>query len=337
MRLDFIRHLYDRPGPYASVYLGALTVPERKAHWRSVRDRLDHDVDEATMEALEEEALQAAAGRALFATDGSVVLAESLDEPPSELVTYTPLPHVTPMLMRRGENVPHIRVIVDHAGAEVTVFGEGAPRRTTVEAESWPLQKTSQGGWSQRRYERAVEETWEKNAAAVAQEIDEQVRRIGAELVLVAGQPRSRAYLLRHLSTQAADRVTIVGHGSREDHGQFEADVERVLDEWLARRCAELLERHQETDAPTGACRVSKALREGRVHAVLMPGEVPAPVWVGEAGTQVGTDPDELRHWGVTEPVRERADSALIRAAAATDAEVWFTDAVDDVAAVLRY
>lgn len=337
MRLDFIRPLYDRRGPYASVYMGALTVPERKAHWRSVRDRLDHQVDDATIEALEEEALQAAAGRALFATDGTVVLAESLARPPDELATCSPLPHVTPMLMRRGENVPHIRVIVDHAGAEVTVYGGGAPRRTTVEAESWPLQKTSQGGWSQRRYEQAVEDTWEKNAVAVAHEVDEQVRRIGAELVLVAGQPKSRSYLLRHLGTQSADRVTIVEHGSRDDHGQFEQDVERALDEWLARRCAELLERHQESAAPTGPARVSQALREGRVHAVLMPGELSAPVWVGEGGTQVGTDPNELRHWGVAEPVRERADSALVRAAAMTDAEVWFTDEVEDVAAVLRY
>jgi hypothetical protein len=337
VRLDFIRPLYDRRGPYASVYMGALTVPERKAHWRSVRDRLDHQVDDATIEALEEEALQAAAGRALFATDGTEVRAESLARPPDELATCSPLPHVTPMLMRRGENVPHIRVIVDHAGAEVTVYGGGAPRRTTVEAESWPLQKTSQGGWSQRRYEQAVEDTWEKNAVAVAHEIDEQVRRIGAELVLVAGQPKSRSYLLRHLGTQSADRVTIVEHGSRDDHGQFEKDVERALDEWLARRCAELLERHQESAAPAGPARVAQALREGRVHAVLMPGELPAPVWVGDGGTQVGTDPNELRHWGVAEPVRERADSALVRAAAMTDAEVWFTDDVKDVAAVLRY
>ncbi|WP_043640244.1 baeRF2 domain-containing protein [Nonomuraea candida] len=339
MRLDFIRPLYERRGPYASVYLGALTGPERETHWRSVRDRLaqaDH-VGKATLDALEDEALRAAAGRALFATHGEVVLAESLPEAPSELAAWTPLPHVTPMLIRRGENVPHLRVIVDHAGAELAVYGGGSPRRSIVEAASWPLQKTAQGGWSQRRYENAVEGTWEKNAIAVAQEIDEQVRRIGAELILVAGEPKSRSYLLHHLGTKAADRVTMVEHGSREDHGQFEKDVERALDDWLARRRAELLERHQESDGPTGMARVSHALREGRVHALLLPGELPAPVWIGEGGTQLATDQGELRRWGVADPVRERSDSALVRAAAMTDAELWFTDAVKDVAAVLRY
>lgn len=337
MRLDFIRPLYERRGPYASVYLGALTRPERGTHWHSVRDQLDHHVDKATMDALEEEALRAAAGRALFATHGDVVLAESLAEAPYEMAVWTPLPHITPLLLRRGENVPHLRVIVDHAGAELTMFGSGSPRTSIVEAASWPLQKTAQGGWSQKRYERAVDETWEKNAVAVAHEIDEQVRRIGAELILVAGEPKSRSYLLHHLGTKSADRVTMVEHGSREDHGQFEADVERALDDWLGRKRAELLERHQESAGPTGTARVSHALREGRVHALLMPGELPKPVWIGGGGTQLATDQGELRRWGVSEPVQERSDSALVRAAAMTDAELWFTDAVSDVAAVLRY
>ncbi|MEO3874662.1 Vms1/Ankzf1 family peptidyl-tRNA hydrolase [Nonomuraea sp. B12E4] len=337
MRLDFIRPLYERSGPYASVYLGALTGPERTRHWRGLRDRLDRKVDPATLDALEQEATRTAPGQALFATHGDVVLAESFARPPVELAVWSPLPHVTPMLMQRGENVPHIRVIVDHAGAELMVFAGGAPRRATVAAASWPLQKTAQGGWSQKRYERAVDETWEKNAVAVAREIDEQVRRVGAELVLVAGEPKSRSYLLQHLGTKAADRVLMVEHGSRADHGQFEEDVERALDQWLERRRGELIERHEESAGPVGMTKVAGALREGRVQAVLLPGELPGGVWTGRGGTLLATDVDELRRWGVEAPIAERSDSALARAAALTDAELWFTDRVPDVAAVLRY
>ncbi|MEW9552107.1 Vms1/Ankzf1 family peptidyl-tRNA hydrolase [Nonomuraea sp. NPDC050783] len=336
MRLDFIRPLYERRGPYASVYLGALTGPERETHWHSVRDRLD-GVDPATVGALEAAAGQAAAGQALFATHGEVVLAESLPRRPYELATWSPLPHVVPMLLERGENVPHVRVIVDHAGAELTAYGGGAPRRQTVQAATWPLQKTAQGGWSQRRYELAVENAWEKNAQAVAQEIDDQVSRLGAELVIVAGAPKSRSFLLHHLGTKSADRVVMVEHGSRSQHGQFEEDAERALDDWLDRRRAELLERHQESAGPVGLAEVSRALRDGRVHALLLPGELPEQVWIGEGGTQLSPGEDELRTLGVEEPVRERADAALARAAAMTDAELWFTDAVKDVAAVVRY
>ncbi|KAB8190868.1 hypothetical protein FH608_032940 [Nonomuraea phyllanthi] len=336
MRLDFVRPLYERRGPYASVYVGAYTGPERETHWHGVRDQLE-EADKATLEALEEEARRPAPGRALFATHGDVVLSESLSRTPNEVASWSPLPHVTPMLMMRGENVPHIRVIVDHAGAELTVFGGGSPRSAVVEAADWPLQKTAQGGWSQKRYERAVDDTWEKNAVAVAREIDDQVRRIGAELILVAGEPKSRSYLLHHLGTKSADRVMMVEHGSRADHGQFEEDVERALDDWLDRKRAELLERHQEMSGPTGMARVAQALREGRVQAVLTPGELPQPIWIGEGGTQLATDPEELHRWGVGEPVKERSDAALARAAAMTDAELWFSDAVSDVAAVLRY
>ncbi len=336
MRLDFIRPLFERGGPYTSLYVGALTERDRAMQWTSLRDEAER-AGAVLPEALEAEALRPGPGQAVFATVYDVVLTERLAESPRPQVRFSPLPYVTPLLMRRGENVAHLRVVVDHAGAEVTVFGGGSPRSATIEAEDWPLQKTAQGGWSQRRYERAVEETWEKNAVAVAQEIDEQVRRIGADLVLVAGEPRSRSMLGDHLGVRAGDRTLMVEHGHRGDLGGFERDVEAALDGWLDDRRGELLDRHREQGGPVGVARVAHALREGRVHALLLPGELDRQVWIGEGGTQVSTDEGELREWGVQRPVAERADSALVRAAAMTDAEVWFTDQVTDAAAVLRY
>ncbi|MEV4222463.1 Vms1/Ankzf1 family peptidyl-tRNA hydrolase [Nonomuraea sp. ATR24] len=336
MRLDFIRPLYERSGPYASVYVGAITERDRSTQWTSLRDKLEQ-AGVNPPAALEDEVLRPAPGRAVFCAGGEVVLAETFSGQPVPLAHVSPLPLVTPMLMRRGESVPHLRVIIDHAGAEVSVYANGSPRTATIEAESWPLQKTAQGGWSQKRYERAVDETWEKNATAVAHEIDEQVRRIGAELVLVAGEPKSRSLLGDHLGTKSADRMLMVEHGHRGDHGGFERDVQSALDSWLDRRRAELLNRHREQNGPTGLARVAQALRDGRVHALLLPGELPGRVWTGESATQISTDAGEVRAWGVAEPVEERADSALARAAAMTDAELWFCDDVADVAAVLRY
>jgi hypothetical protein len=140
-----------------------------------------------------------------------------------------------------------------------------------------------------------------------------------------------------HLGAKSTDRMLMVEHGHRGDLGGFEHDVEAALDDWLDRRRAELLERHREQDGPVGIAQVARALREGRVHALLLPGELDRQVWIGEGGTQVSTDDGELRDWGVEKPVPERADSALVRAATMTDAELWFTDQVPDVAAVLRY
>ncbi|NUR85104.1 MAG: hypothetical protein HOY71_13550 [Nonomuraea sp.] len=333
MRLDFIRPLYEHRGPYASVYVAGLTGPEREARWKSLRDQLPQAEPE-TLDALEEAAGEPGPGCALFAAHGRVVLSEAFRTPPPELAQWTPLPRVTPMLMLRGENVPHLRVIVDNAGAELTAFGGGSARTAAVGAVSWPLQKTAQGGWSQKHYER---ESWERDATAVAHEIDEQLWRIGAELVVVAGEPRSRSMLCDHLGTKAADRVMMVEHGSRADHGGFERDVETALDSWLDRRRTELLDRFRAAEGPFGLARVGHALREGRAQAVLVPGELPARVWVGRGATQLSTDAGELRAWGVELPERERADSAIARAAAMTDAELWICPELSDVAAVLRY
>jgi hypothetical protein len=211
-----------------------------------------------------------------------------------------------------------------------------------VQAEDWPLQKTAQGGWSQTRYERAAELTWERNAEAVAHEIDEQVSRTGAELIIVAGEPKSRSLLCDHLGTKAVGRVIMAEHGSRSDRsgaerGGFEDDVEASLDAWIEQRRTELLDRHREAAGPEGLEETAHALREGRVHAVLSPGELPELVWTGIGGTHLSTDAEELRRWGVESPIQERADSAIARAAAMTDAELWFSPEVEKVCAVLRY
>ncbi|MFE3451532.1 Vms1/Ankzf1 family peptidyl-tRNA hydrolase [Nonomuraea sp. NPDC059194] len=337
MKLDFIRPMYERPGPYASAYLAGLSADDGRRRWRSFRDGMP-EADQDTLDALEAAVAVPAPGRALFAAGGELVMAETLAGPPHlEQARWSPLPHVTPLLMDRGENVPHLRVVVDDDGAELTVFGGGSARVATGEAQKWPLPKTAQGGWSRKSYGRTVDLTREDDVEAVAHEVDEQVRRIGAELVVVAGEPKSRSLLCDHLGTKAADRVMMAEEGSRADHGEYEHDVECALDTWLERRRSELLDRHRELEGATGFARVARLLREGRVLAVLSPGELPDLVWIGAGGTQLSTDADELRGWGVESPVRERADSAIARAAAMTDAELWFSPEVSEVSAVIRY
>lgn len=337
MRLDFIRPLYERHGPYASVYLAGLSAEDERRRWHAFRESMEQ-ADHHTLDALETAVAVPAPGRALFAAGGELVMAETLADPPRlEQARWSPLPHVTPLLMARGENVPHLRVVLDREGAELTVFGGGSPRAAIGTAQKWPLQKTAQGGWSRKSYEGAADESWEHDAETVAHEVDEQVRRIGAELIVVAGEPRSRSLLCDHLGTKAADRVMMAEQGSRADHDEYEYDVERALDTWLERRKSELLDRHREHQGPVGFDRVARLLREGRVLAVLSPGELADLVWIGAGGTQLSTDADELRRWGVESPVRERADSAIARAAAMTDAELWFSPEVKQVSAVIRY
>jgi hypothetical protein len=47
-------------------------------------------------------------------------------------------------------------------------------------------------------------------------------------------------------------------------------------------------------------------------------------VWIGPEGADVATTLPELHARGVPDPVPERADAAIVRALAATDAELHF-------------
>ncbi|WP_141704202.1 baeRF2 domain-containing protein [Planobispora rosea] len=352
-----LQSLYERTGPFASVYLDtgrAVPQGEQRLELRSkaMAERLE-GADQATLDALEAvftDVNLAAPGRAAFACGGEVLYTEALpDKPRRETARWSPLPHVMPLLAQRGENVPHVQVIIDHTGADVIVVGEGSPRRTTIQEEDWPLQKTAQGGWSQRRYENSVEEAWARNARAVAEAVDEEVRRMHAELVIVAGDPQSRPLLQQNLGQEALDRLVVVDKGSRAagtDLFPFHKEVEAAIDGWLDRRQDALMERYGEALskglAAEGLPAVTKAFREGRVDTLLMVDHSDADgmVWIGPEGGQLATDREELREWGVSEPVEERADAALARAVAMTNAHLVFVprlEAPDEVAALLRF
>lgn len=356
MRLDFIRPLYDRPGPYASVYLdtersneGQANVVQRR--WAVLRDRLAAAGAPArVLKPISELVLDprmVAPGRVVFAFGDEIVFHHPLPAPPRrQTARWSPLPHVVPFLAQRGEPVPHVRVLVDRMGAELTVIGNGARRTETVEAvEEWPIQKTGQGGWSQTRYERDVEEVWRRNAVAVAEAVNKAAQDSAAEVVVIGGDPKARGLVLECLCKDTVKKVTMSDHGSRAagaDLRHFEADVERACGAWVERCRAALLEAHATGPYTIGLQDTVRALRDARVRTLLLHDDPSstATMWVGPEPTHLSTVRAELLDWGVTEPFEERVDSALARAVAATDADFWFVDHLpspDGVGAVLRF
>ncbi|WP_182873722.1 Vms1/Ankzf1 family peptidyl-tRNA hydrolase [Microbispora sp. H10670] len=355
MRLDFIRGLYEPGGPYASVYLdtdrsseGAANVVQRR--WAHLRELLA--AEGAPPEALDPigelmlDPVWAAPGRAVFARRGEVVLTEPLAcRPRRQTARWSPLPHVVPLLAQRGEHVPHIEVLADRAGGDVAVVADGQRRELTVEVAEGPIQKTGAGGWSQRNFEREVEETWRRNAVAVAEVVEKEAHAIGAEVVVLAGDPKARALVTDHLAKDVVRRLTVAEHGSRApgaDPHHFRQETDAACRAWVDRRCAELLGAFAAGPAVAGLQETARALRDRRVSTVLVRDDPSstATMWIGPEPTHLSTDPAELGAWGVEEPVRERADAALARAVAATDAQLWFVDHIDSpdgIGALLRF
>jgi peptide chain release factor subunit 1 len=133
-----------------------------------------------------------------------------------------------------------------------------------------------QGGWSQARYERHIEEIVNRHLGDVAATLDAAVRKLrGVPLVLI-GPDEVRPELEDLLARET--RACIVGWAAAEAH----ADPQRLLEaalpllaEWSARRDEELLERWREEAARNGRAAAGwdetlEAASDGRVDLLLV-------------------------------------------------------------------
>jgi hypothetical protein len=199
-------------------------------HWHDASEKLKLDgAGAATLDALGAVIGDAgqAPGLAAFARSGLAELARPLPAaPPREIVSYAPLPHVLPMLALAPPAVPHLLVTADRSGGEImTVTGlDQHSAATRVEGDGWPVHKARAGGWSQARYQRSAEEAWATNEKEFAAAVTAAAERVGAELIVLAGDVRARAILLDHLGRPVRDTVVVVDKeippGSRRRRGQ---------------------------------------------------------------------------------------------------------------------
>lgn len=351
MDLGFLRALYDntpdQPGDgYVSLYLdntmpstGKVAV-EAALRWRSARERLAADgADDATLAAVQQAVTgdtHTGGGQAVFASAGNVWLSSALREPPPrEVASYTPLPHVVPWLAQRPSLLPHVRIAATRTGGQVIALSEEVIAAETVKGESWPVHKPHAGGWSMARFQRSAEETWDQTAKRIAEAAAAEAGRVHARFVIVGGDVRERTIVLERLPTALRDIALTVDREVAPDAAPFaeaaraeaarQADVDSRarLDEFRARMSvADPLERH----ATEGVHDTLIALRDGLVSDVLLAvGTLSAATaWVGPGMTDASTEMDELLERGVSRPVEDRADAALVRAATGTDAELHF-------------
>ncbi|ROP28685.1 Vms1/Ankzf1 family peptidyl-tRNA hydrolase [Couchioplanes caeruleus] len=366
MNLSFLRPLYDRPGSWVSVYLDATRASENADHevalrWQALRDKLlDQGADPATVDAVGAAVAQhpyqpGRYGLAIFANAGEVVLLETLSAPPAtDEAHHGPLPHAMPLLAQRGEDVPYVRVLADRTGAELEGLSVGgAPRRRTVTGnETFPLRKVHPGGWSHRHHQMAVEEAWKRNASDVAAAAVDLAESVGAEVIVVGGDVRAVQNFTDRLPRRWQDRVVSTDAGSRHAGADEEA-----LDDVTIQAIAEVAERHVREavdrygaqrgadEAGTGLADVVTRLQRGQVDTVLLVNDSSSTdmLWIApDDPTLIAVDERLLRESGVDTPQRVRADAALVRATAGTDANLVLVGPGEaalehGIGAVLRY
>lgn len=344
MDLSFLKTLYGRPGPFASVYadLTRTTEDASKAaelRWRALRADLEgRHAPAATLRAIEqtidEEMLERRSeGLVIFAADGEVVYGARLPGPPAvPRATLAPLPDVLPYLAERGERFPHLLAVVDRRGGEIDCVGpDGWHRRIGVRGdEDYPIRKTKAGDWNQSRFQRSSENVWKANAKKVAQEIDRAADRCQAEAVLIAGDTRARTAVLDEVSEAVLEHTVETDRNTTVDDPALGAELRRLLRLKTTERIMAVAERFDRElangqRAVAGLPATTEAARQGRVETLLLDGDPGSAdrLWVGPDPSQVATSRDELRdEFGVPDPEPDRADAALVRAAAATDGEL---------------
>ncbi|MEV1288551.1 Vms1/Ankzf1 family peptidyl-tRNA hydrolase [Micromonospora sp. NPDC049679] len=362
MDLSFLSPLYAHSGPWASVYLDAShnTADADAAlqlRWRALRERLaEQGTSPDTVHALGDAVLRhdprpGEYGLALSAADGEVVLSHYLAAPPlRDVATYEPLPHAMPLVAQRGEEISWLRVLVNRTGADIDAVSAGClPRHAHLDGRSkYPLRKVKPGGWSQSHFQRAAEMTWHRNAGDAAGATTELADMIGAEVVVVAGDPQARQQLIAQLPTRWQRRMVQTDAGSRA----LGSDPEPLNDVTI-QAIAEVADQHTRSALDryaaqeglgNGLSAVVQALQRNQVDTLLLVDDPASTerLWIGPEPTQVGVERGELVAMAVPEPQRVRADAALLRALTGTHASLVLVgpDEVDldgGVGAVLRY
>lgn len=364
MKLASLRPLYDGCGGYVSVYLDTDRAREDAQHaielrWRAAREQLAAEgADPATLDAVRDavsDPEHAAPGTAAFARHGQIRLRAGLRDAPARPISrLAALPHVLPMLAQLPPRAPHLRVTATRAGGEVlAVAGSGEVFDEKATARDWPVHKTPTGGWSQDRRQRSAEQSWDANARELASVTTAAAQDIHAEHILIAGDVRARGLLLEHLDPQLRQEAVVIEDEVPPDSEAAAEAVARIIAVRAERACRDRFGHWQEQLARAGAVEgladTVAALSDGRAADVFVTAQFSdsqeggaAVAWIGPGGTELAGAAARLAERGVSEPASDRADAAITRAIACTDADLFFLPADvpaprEGIAATLRY
>jgi hypothetical protein len=372
MDVSFLEPVFSAAGPYATVCADVTHITENADTELDLRvravceDLSAQGAPEAVVEAVRSRLLEGneggpagtLKGRAVVvASDGSVVLDQALvDAPLREVAEWGPQPDVLPVLRQLPGRVPHVRVLIDRTGADITYVGtpgqvhDDDTEETTVEGETFHLRKVRVGGWAHDHWQNSAENQWEANAARVAERIASYARRSSPEFVLIAGDVRARNILAGLASDLWKDLVVTMEEGGRAagaDRAPIDAREGELVAEHEARECAQVLEQVQAAAAHglsvTGTAYVVEAMRKNQVETLVLADEPDGEfLFVGDSPLELGVDAADIGALGGRAAHQVPAERALVAAAVTTKAGVVVLPRSAmpgdiPVAAVLRY
>ncbi|MEU9304617.1 hypothetical protein [Streptomyces sp. NPDC048269] len=341
MKLQFLHPLYAHPGPIASVYLDTsrdVDDPDRAIdrRWRKLRESLlAHDADEPTVRAIEEAVgtdreVAGRHGRAVFAAHGSLVLAETLPEPPAhDSALYGMLPDALPLALQHTPDIPYAAVVTRRRH----IAGPGGKEELELEYEAgrWPMNRVAPDEYSHRR---VPVEAWPEEAGRFLAELADSVDTNGVEMIVLSGDPWAVNSLMRSAPRKLHGALVKLkdGRHGRAAPGRalLEDELGILLDDRLPDHDKKQLDaflgqRARHPEYVEGIAATVAALQREQAQTLILdrPVEPDRHLWVGTASTHLALSGEDLSAFGLHYFWEEPAvGAALIRAAAGTQADL---------------
>jgi hypothetical protein len=243
MRGQLLAELVRPLEKVASVYIG-LNLEDSHVRWRGLAARLlAQGAPAHTVELLDRLVAQERPSPrhlAAFARDGKLLWHKDFSGwVPGDRAEFAAPPVVTPLLEWLSRHPAHVEVVMDRQGAELTTVAAGAESGITTTVVG-PDDEIARGGprrWDHPRIERRAASSWHHNAGAVADATAAALKKVDAELLLVAGQPRMVKLMLAQLPKGL--RVTVErlpGGRGRDGSAAARHDaVQRFVERYAAR------------------------------------------------------------------------------------------------------
>jgi peptide subunit release factor 1 (eRF1) len=282
-------------------------------------------------------------GLALFASSGAdlfepVPLAAPIKE---HRLYISDQPHLYPLARIVDEYPRYLALIADTNSARIFVFAANTLEKSS-HIQGTKTKHHKQGGWSQARYQRHVENVHVRHAKEVADHVARIVRDEAIDKIIVSGDevvlPRLREHLPKDVAGRIVDLVRLDSRAPEHDilHSTIAALKERDAASDRERVDALLGAYRANGLACVGVEETLKAFEIGQVDELLMTA-TPDAIDVG-AGKKIqeGTSPR-------TRSAEERAADLLIARARKTAAKVRIIEnvsllqAVGGVGAFLRF
>lgn len=313
MKLPWLTPALEADGPYLSVYLDTTRTDQRAAdelavRWGQQRGSLrsagapEDLLDEVEETVLSPSRIGGRHGRAVLATAQGILLDRVLPAPPlKECASWSERPVLLPLLQLTPYAVSQLLIEVDRSGADLHLRAPENPSipqsenvldgEAHVDGGHDELHKTGRGGsqhgWRSDNFEARVEDSWERNAEAVAQTVQRLVAQHKPQMVLATGDVRALALLKDELGPEVKPLLTEVPGGTRGQSLERPAFREAVIAatrEHIDARQRDLAARFAEEQgrggtSVAGVDEVRQALARGQVEELIfVTGQEPAAI-----------------------------------------------------------